>query len=105
MMFCSQCGSEQSEGARFCSRCGQGLAVGTAISTPRSASVQLPAYPLETVAPRLRTNLPDFVKQALHPSELVLAAYSASLLDHHRRGQFRHDKFVLTDERIIYFHT
>jgi Bacterial PH domain len=61
---------------------------------------------VEFVKPRIKTNVPDFVKKVLHPSEVVLAAFSASLFDHHRRdGEFRHDKFVLTSERIIYFHT
>jgi hypothetical protein len=45
------------------------------------------------------------VREQLHPSEQVLAAFPASLADHRRTGEFRHDKFVLTNERIVYYHT
>lgn len=72
----------------------------------RAASAGVPAETLpELVTPRLKTAIPDFVWQALHPTEQVFGAFKASLLDHHRPGEFRHDKFVLTNERIIYYHT
>ena len=35
----------------------------------------------------------------------MLGAFSASLLDHRRHHELRHDKFVLTTERIISYHT
>ncbi|HLZ08198.1 MAG TPA: PH domain-containing protein [Chloroflexota bacterium] len=60
---------------------------------------------VEVVEPRIRTNLPGFVEETLHPSESVLGSFSASLFDHHRQEQLRHDKFVLTNERIILYHT
>jgi hypothetical protein len=53
----------------------------------------------------LRTAIPDFVRQQLHTGEEVLAAFPASLFDHRRPGEFRHDKFLLTTDRIIYYHT
>ena len=34
-----------------------------------------------------------------------LYAHRALLFDHHRKEGLRHDKFVLTPERIIYYHT
>jgi hypothetical protein len=59
----------------------------------------------EYIEPRLRTSVPGFVKDQLHPSEQVLAAFSASLVDHRRPSEWRHDKFLLTNERIVYYHT
>src|SRR5579875_2712058 len=61
---------------------------------------------VESTNPRVKTKMPDFVTESLHGSELVLGTFSASLMDHrHRKDQFRHDKFVLTDQRIICYHT
>jgi hypothetical protein len=95
--FCSNCGSSLADGAKFCNSCGT--------PTDGSAQVTPAAAAQDYVQPRLRTSIPDFVRQQLHPSEQVLAAFPASLFDHRRKGEFRHDKFVLTTERIIYFHT
>jgi zinc-ribbon domain len=86
--FCSNCGGALADGARFCASCG----------TPTNGSGQVdPAAQApvpEIVEPRLRTSIPDFVREQLHPSEQVLAAFPASLADHRRTGEFRHDKFV-----------
>lgn len=95
--FCSNCGSSLADGARFCNSCGT--------PTVGSAQVAPAAAAWEYVPPRIRTSIPDFVRQQMHPSEQVLAAFPASLLDHRRKGEFRHDKFVLTTQRIIYYHT
>lgn len=59
----------------------------------------------EYITPRLKTSVPGFVKDQLHSSEQILAAFSASLFDHRRAGEWRHDKFLLTTERIVYYHT
>jgi hypothetical protein len=58
-----------------------------------------------TFKPRIHTSPPKFVKDALLPGEPVLASFNASLFDHRRDGQLRHDKFILTDQRVIYYHT
>ena len=39
-MFCSQCGAENPEGAKFCSKCGDGLAVA---ATPTEGAAKLEA--------------------------------------------------------------
>jgi hypothetical protein len=57
------------------------------------------------IAPRVRAQIPDFVLKTIHPTEQILGAFNASLFDHRRPGEFRHDKFLLTTERIIYYHT
>jgi hypothetical protein len=100
MPFCSQCGTQVDAEANFCPKCGQPMP-GRGGAMP----AQPPDSSVEVVEPRIRTNLPGFVEEALHPSESVLGAFSASLFDHHREEQLRHDKFVLTNERIILYHT
>jgi hypothetical protein len=58
------------------------------------------------VTPRIRTRIPGFVKKTLSSSEPILAAFHASLFDHHKQGvSLAHDKFVLTPDRIILYHT
>lgn len=59
----------------------------------------------ERLKPRIRTRVPSFVTTQLRTSEQILAAMSASLIDHHRKNEARHDKFVLTTERLIYYRT
>jgi hypothetical protein len=60
----------------------------------------------DSLKPRIRTRIPRFVKDALAPSEPILAAFHASLFDHHKQGvSLAHDKFVLTSERLIFYHT
>jgi hypothetical protein len=96
--YCSQCGAKVEDDANFCPRCGKSM-------TGRAAASSASDPAVEVVEPRIRTNPPDFVLDALHPSEFLLGAFSASLFDHHREGEVRHDKFVLTNERIILYHT
>ncbi len=104
MAFCSGCGTQLPADAKFCGTCGQ--AINRATGGSSAASVAAPAIQeTEPVKPRIKTVIPDFVRQALHPAEPIFAAFSASLFDHRRKGEFRHDKFVLTSERIIYYHT
>jgi hypothetical protein len=103
MPFCEKCGTEHDAGAKFCAKCGFAF-------SPQAEAGPQPgtANPVELITPRIRTGVPDFVKQALHPSEEIFAAYSASLIDHRRpsgEAAIRHDKFALTNERIIYYHT
>lgn len=94
--FCSNCGAALADGSKFCNSCGK----------PTSgAGPAAFASAVEQVPPRIRTSIPDFVQQQMHPSEQVLAAFPASLFDHRRKEELRHDKFVLTTERIIYYHT
>jgi hypothetical protein len=100
MPFCSQCGNKYDEGARFCSNCGRALG-----SEAGTGDVAASDGDVEVVEPWIKTKIPDFVLEALHPSESVLGVFSASLFDHHREEQLRHDKFVLTNERIILYHT
>jgi hypothetical protein len=102
MPFCSTCGSEHAAGVRFCSNCGAAL-TGAATRADVAPERDYPEY--EYVEPRIRTKIPDFVLDQLRDDEEVLCAFSASLLDHRRSGEFRHDKFVLTTSRVIYFHT
>jgi len=94
--FCSSCGSSLADDSAFCNKCGS-PAGGKAQGAPVAAA--------EYIQPRIRTSIPGFVKEQMHPAEQVLAAFPASMLDHRRKGEFRHDKFVLTTERIIYYHT
>lgn len=98
--FCPNCGAPRGEGA-FCANCGANLADPSATGATSKPASQ----PSEGVVPRLRTSVPDFIRNQLHPDEQLLASYSASLFDHRRKGEWRHDKFALTNERIIYFHT
>lgn len=100
MAFCSKCGAEQTDpDAAFCSKCGSKLAGDAATNAGQPRAVPTP------IEPRIRTSLPDFVKKALHPNEQVLAAFQASLFDDKHSGNIRHDKFALTTERVIYYHT
>jgi len=98
---CSQCGAALAPGAAWCGKCG------LTTKAPRGSAASGPAPEVgqDYVQPRLRTTVPDFVGQQLHPGEQVFAAFPASLFDHRRPGEFRHDKFVLTSDRIIYYHT
>ncbi len=100
MAACPQCGSQNDDAARFCSGCGRQLTGATGLpSTGTGTSA-------EVLTPRIRTRVPGFVKAALAPSEPILAAFHASLFDHHKQGvSLAHDKFVLTSERIIFYHT
>ena len=99
MPYCTNCGAENPAGARFCNGCG--AAMGAATGSPRPEAVQG-----ELVTPRIKASVPDFVRKALHPGEQLLAAFNASLFDHHRQTKLpRHDKFVLTTDRIICYHT
>ncbi len=91
--FCPACGAPLPQGSAFCPKCGR----------PANGSAAATNEEVELIKPRIRTGIPGFVKGALHPSEVILAAYSASLFDHKGSG-LRHDKFALTNERIIYFH-
>jgi zinc-ribbon domain/Bacterial PH domain len=103
--FCSNCGTPLAEGARFCASCGTSTDGAGQVDASSPASAAASPAP-EYVEPRLRTAIPEFVQQQLHPSEQVLAAFSASLFDHRRKGEnWRHDKFLLTTERIVYYHT
>ena len=107
--FCSTCGAAVADGARFCAECGApvGAAATVVESAPAAEPAPAAAMPDGSVAisPRLRTSVPKFITEQLHANEIVLGAFSASLFDHHRRkDEFRHDKFVLTTDRIIYFH-
>ena len=61
--------------------------------------------PVEAIVARVRTSIPDFVRRTIQRDEQILAAFNASLFDHRRPGEFRHDRFMLTTERIIYYHT
>jgi hypothetical protein len=97
MAFCSQCGAQVEGDASFCPKCGKSMTGRAAATSPGDPSV-------DVVEPRIRTNPPSFVLEALHPSESMLGAFSASLFDHHREGELGQDKFVLTNERIIMYH-
>lgn len=100
MAFCSQCGARYDEGANFCPTCGRPLTAGAVTAGPVASQDGV-----EVVEPRLKTGVPDFVRDALHPAESVLGAFNASLFDHRRSEQLRHDKYILTSERIILYHT
>jgi Bacterial PH domain len=73
--------------------------------TPAFVPQVTPTGEVHEIVPRIRTNLPDFVQRAILPGEPVLGAFNASMLDHRRGHQLRHDKFVLTDTRIIFYRT
>jgi hypothetical protein len=101
MPFCENCGTQHDPGAKFCPKCG--VALGQSAAQPQAPGSDY----VEPITPRIRTRIPDFVAKALHSSEQVFGSFSASLLDHRRTGgePFLHDKFALTNERIIYYHT
>jgi hypothetical protein len=100
MLACPQCGAQNADDAHFCSSCGRPL-TGNAGAVANSTGAAD-----ESVKPRIRTRIPRFVKDALAPNEPILAAFHASLFDHHKQGvSLAHDKFVLTSERIIFYHT
>lgn len=101
MPYCNQCGGDNPADARFCNQCGSAL-----IATTPKDGAPVPPVQGELVQPRIKTSVPAFVRQTLHPGEQILAAFSASLFDHHRQTALpRHDKFLLTTDRIIYYHT
>jgi len=104
MPFCPQCGASYDDTASFCPSCGRPLK-GQTPSDPAPAAEKVdPAG--EALTPRIRTRIPRFVKDAVSPAEPILAAFNASLFDHHKQGvSLAHDKFVLTPQRIIYYHT
>jgi hypothetical protein len=100
MAACPQCGAENADAARFCSNCGSSLTTAASSASPGNGTTG------ESLKPRIRTRVPRFVKEALSPSEQILAAFHASLFDHHKQGiSLAHDKFVLTTERLIFYHT
>ncbi len=99
MAHCTQCGAELPPGSAFCPRCGK--PVQGAQPAPAAIGGQTP----EDVKARVHTHIPDFVMKQIHPSEQVFGAWAASLFDHRRQGEFRHDKFVITDQRIVMYHT
>jgi hypothetical protein len=78
---------------------------GASSASPLGQGVGSPGGNVVAVTPRIHTSVPDFVRQQLWPDEQVLAAFSASIFDHRRRHDFRHDKVVLTDQRIIAYRT
>jgi hypothetical protein len=100
MPYCSQCGSKYDDGVNYCPNCGRALNPAVVAGDASSSDSGV-----EVVDPWIKAKIPDFVEQALHPTESVLGVFSASLIDHHREEQLRHDKFVLTNERIILYHT
>src|SRR5690242_18851391 len=102
MAYCTTCGAPLQQGMRFCANCGTPVAGGGA---PMSPGAGVPRANVVVVTPRIHTSVPDFVQQQLWPDEQVLAVFSASILDHHRRHDFRHDKFLLTDPRIMAYRT
>jgi hypothetical protein len=100
MAACPQCGAQNADEARFCSSCGRPLVADS------RAGASGPNVTGESLLPRIRTRIPGFVKNMLAPSEPILAAFHASLFDHRKQGvSLAHDKFVLTSERIIFYHT
>jgi hypothetical protein len=100
MAACPRCGTENADTARFCSSCGRPLTAATGPAQDGNSTTD------ESLKPRIRTRIPRFVKDTLSPSESILAAFHASLFDHHKQGtSLAHDKFVLTSERLIFYHT
>lgn len=95
-IYCTHCAAPAVAGSAFCAQCGQALGAGLAV---------MPGQAVEAIKPRLRTSIPAFVRRQLRPDEQVLAAFSASLFDHHRKHEIRHDKVLLTTERIITYRT
>lgn len=102
MAFCTACGAQLAAGAQFCGQCGQHLSAAGPVPLSTAAAF---VPNVETIKPRIKTSIPGFVKQQLRPTEAILGAFSASLFDHHRKQDLRHDKFVLTTQRIIYYRT
>jgi hypothetical protein len=101
MNYCPQCGAQLVPGAQFCTQCGAQLG-GQLASGVGPLTLPPDVVPVQ---PRLRTSIPSFIRERLWPGEQVLGAFSASVFDHHRRHDFRHDKFLLTDRRIIAYRT
>jgi len=108
-MYCGKCGAPNPPTSRFCAHCGAALTAPPASSpvarpvAPVTAPVTAPQQALtERLKPRIRTRIPSFVLSQLRPGEQVLAALSASLIDHHGTG-LMHDKFLLTTDRLIYY--
>jgi hypothetical protein len=115
MPYCPQCGGAYDSSAKFCPTCGRPLtaepsgAAGPG-APPEPSAAGGPGVPpepsAEVLTPRLRTRVPRFVRDTLAPGEPVLAAFNASLFDHHKQGvSLAHDKFVLTPQRLIFYHT
>ena len=116
LAFCTACGAPRSGAGRFCASCGHPIDPASPVATPTATGSQADARPamaslvqpptsVEPVLPRIRTSVPGFVRDQLGTGEQLLGAFSASLLDHRRHHELRHDKFVLTTERIISYHT
>jgi Bacterial PH domain len=103
MPYCPKCGGAYDSSAKFCPGCGRSV---TADASDAAGPTVPPEPSAEVLTPRLRTRVPGFVRHALAPGEPVLAAFNASLFDHHRQGtSLAHDKFVLTPQRLIFYHT
>ncbi len=101
MPFCPDCGGQYDASANYCPTCGRPL---KAEAPPRNAARAESVA--EIVTPRVRARIPGFVKDALGSGEPVLAAFNASLFDHRKQGlSLAHDRFVLTPQRIILYHT
>ena len=91
---CPYCGAPAPlNGARFCAMCG----------APLGGTVE--GAEAERIIARMRTSVPRFVQDLLYGDEAILGAFSASIFDHHHREDLKHDKFVLTTDRIIYYRT
>ena len=102
--FCANCGNPRDRQGGFCASCGSQFGPIPAVPVTAIQSGAAQAHS-ETVVPRIRTSVPDFIEKQLHPGERVLASYKASFLDHHRKHELRFDKFILTTERLIYYRT
>jgi len=99
MTFCTGCGAQIPTGSHFCGGCGQ------PVNAPGRAQAARAVPGAEQIKPRIRTRVPSFVKKQIRPSEQMLGAFSVSLFDHHRKHDLRHDRVLLTTERIIYYRT
>jgi hypothetical protein len=95
MTFCTGCGAQIPTGGHFCGGCGR------TVNAPGQHLTAAPTPLAERIKPRIRTSVPPFVKKQLRPSEQMLGAFGVSLFDHHRKHDLRHDRVLLTTERII----
>ena len=100
-MFCSQCGKQQSPGARFCSDCGNPVGQVPGAGPPQQQHAPPPPPPPAQYVPPVASSPVATGHQGLTPpgGEMIVVSWKAAAGRHPVLGRYAFDVLV-TDKRI-----